>query len=134
MTQTDREFPTMHLAMISNNGTVWDISLIEKTSPSRKYLFELPQSCCYHGYSDDRGILYFIDGYLFKVTQFHLAFNKHGHKNVAKLKTHTIDNIIYEFRNNDMCYMQSLNFGNNFWMFGAALIGDVHFAYSTFHE
>ena len=58
----------MHLAMISQNGTIWDVSLNEKLSPSKKYLFKLPNSCWYHGYSDDRGVLYFIDGYLYKVT------------------------------------------------------------------
>ena len=53
----------LHLAMISKNGTVvWDVSLNEKNSPSKKNLFKLPKSCSYHGYSDDKGILNFITG------------------------------------------------------------------------
>ena len=54
----------LHLAMISKNGTVWDVSLNERTSPSKKYMFKLPKSCSYHGYSDDKGILNFIAGHL----------------------------------------------------------------------
>ena len=44
-----------HLVLISTNGTVWDISLNENKSPSKKKLFELPNHCRYHGYSDDKG-------------------------------------------------------------------------------
>ena len=116
MTHTDREFPMMHLAMISMNGTIWDISLNEKISPSKKYLFKLPPSCSYHGYSDDKGILYFIDGYLRNVIQFHLSFNNYGHKNVAKLKTNDMkiycNNGICLESNKLWCYTQSLPFGN----------------------
>ena len=61
---TVRSFPMLHLALISKNGTVWDVSLNEKTSPSKKYLFKLPKSCSYHGYCDDKGILNFIAGHL----------------------------------------------------------------------
>ena len=135
-THTDREFPMEHLAIISKNGTVWDISLNEKASPSKKYLFKLPKSCSYHGYSDDKGVLYFIDGYLTKVIKFHESYNKHGHKEVTKLKKCDIEKSLECFYD-DMCYLQSLKVGNIFWMFGALHFGsnylDPH-AYSMFHE
>ena len=62
-THIDREFPMMHLAIISKNGTIWDISMNERKSPSKKHLFKLPKSCWYHGYSDEKGILYYIAGF-----------------------------------------------------------------------
>ena len=67
----------LHLAMISKNGTVWDLSLNEKNSPSKKNLFKLPKSCSYHGYSDDKGILNFITGQL----EEHKVEFKSYHKN-----------------------------------------------------
>ena len=84
----------LHLAMISKNGTVWDVSLNEKVSPSKIYLFKLPKSyscgiykncnsCGYRGYSDDKGILNFIEGHLNrKFVQYHSSFN--GHKTGIK--------------------------------------------------
>ena len=79
----------MHLAMVSTNGTVWDISLNEKSSPSKLYLLKLPQSCTYNGYSDAKGILNFINGNLKKkLIQYHSSFSKKGHKTVVKKKYH----------------------------------------------
>ena len=75
-----------HLILISTNGTVWDISLNENISPSKKRLFELSNSCQYHGYSDDKGILYFIIGRLRsakKVIKYHPSF---GHQEVESLQ------------------------------------------------
>ena len=77
----------LHLAMISKNGTIWDVSLNEKVSPSKMSLFKLPKSslCGYQGYSDDKGILNFIEGYLSrKFVQYHSSFNGKGHKNGIK--------------------------------------------------
>ena len=84
---TVRSFPILHLAIISKNGTVWDVSLNEKVSPSKMFLFNLPKSCScgYHGYSDDKGILNFIEGHLNrKFVQYHPSFNGKGHKNGIK--------------------------------------------------
>ena len=82
----DRGFPMKHLILISTNGTVWDISFNENKSPSKKRLFELPNSCQYHGYSDDKGILYFISGRLGttkKVIKYHPSF---GHQKVKSFQ------------------------------------------------
>ena len=123
----------MHLAMVSTNGTIWDISLTENRSPSKRYLFKLPQSCIYHGYSDAQGILYFIDGQFGnlkkKMIKYHSSFSKKGHKTVAK---HIIikddrgeycsSNSWIQFDNLyicSQCYTQSLQFGNYFWLYGS---------------
>ena len=77
----------LHLAMISKNGTVWDVSLNEKISPSKMYLFKLQSSyiCGYQGYSDDKGILNFIEGRLDrKFVQYHSSFNGNGYKTGIK--------------------------------------------------
>ena len=75
-----------HLILISTNGTVWDLSLNEKVSLSKKKLLKLPDSCLYHGYSDDKGILYFINGNLQKkITKYHQSFDRNGHKTGGKL-------------------------------------------------
>ena len=109
----------MHLAMVSKNGTIWDISLNENRSPSKHYLLKLPKSCTYHGYSDAKGVLYFIDGYLRKrLTKYHSSF-KNGQK-----KGDEIDCLMdLDFWGKcTSCYMQSLQFGNLFWLFGNAFI------------
>ena len=84
---TVRSFPMLHLAMISKNGTVWDKSLNEKMSPSKIFLFKLPKSysCGYQGYSDDKGILNFIEGHLNrKFVQYHPSFKGKGYKTGIK--------------------------------------------------
>ena len=106
----------LHLAMISKNGTVWDVSLNEKVSPSKMFLFNLPKSCScgYQGYSDDKGILNFLEGHLDrKFVQYHSSFNGNGHKTGIKHQLKVIGIIGNE------CYTQSLQFGNTLWLFGA---------------
>ena len=114
----------MHLAIVSKNGTIWDISLNENRSPSKHYLLQLPKSCTYHGYSDAKGVLYFIDGHLRKkLTKYHSSFGKKGHKKGDKI---AIKVDVSELCSMDTtctsielsCYKQSLQFGNLFWLYG----------------
>lgn len=125
----------MHLAMVSTNGTVWDISLTENSSPSKRYLLKLPQSCTYHGYSDARGILYFIDGQLRKkLIQYHSSFSKKGHKTVIKniiinddklwCSSSNWQSMSFDIRHCSQCYTQSLQFGNYFWLYGSTYNAD----------
>ena len=69
------------MAVVYNNGSIYQFSLQEKMC--RGLLFKLPKSDKYHGYSNDKGILYFIDGKLSKVknrvTKYHKSF---GHSSV----------------------------------------------------
>ena len=137
---TDRGFPLMHLAMVSTNGTIWDISLTENSSPSKRYLFKLPQSCTYHGYSDAKGILYFIDGRLRKkLTKYHSSFNKKGHENGVKVGIVRGDEskvcwgttFICTSIDWGQCYKHSLMFGNLFWLYGNTLTNDQDYDLST---
>ena len=130
----------MHLAMVSTNGTVWDISLTENSSPSKRYLFKLPKSCTYHGYSDAQGILYFIEGQLGKkLIQYHSSFSKKGHKTVVKNIIINNDKLYcfpYDWQSMgfdywdrqyicSQCYTQSLQFGNYFWLYGSTYTAEL---------
>ena len=115
----------MHLAMVSKNGTIWDISLNENRSPSKHYLLKLPKSCTYHGYSDAKGVLYFIDGRLRKkLTKYHSSFNKNGHKNGVKVESKFCSSDDWDICTSIelSCYKQSLQFGNLFWLYGNTFI------------
>ena len=117
-----RSFPMLHLAIISRNGTVWDLSFNEKVSLSKMFLFKLPKSCScgYRGYSDDKGILNFIEGHLNrKFVQYHSSFNGNGVK--TGIRHHIKGEVGWQKMANGkkMCYTQSLQFGNTLWLFGA---------------
>ena len=112
-----------HLVLISTNGTVWDISLNEIKSPSRKRLFELQDSCEYHGYSDSKGILYFIRGKLGsvkRVIKYHSSFGPEIGKKIdyeckfSKFFEYPMD----DPNCSDLCFRQSVQIGNKFWMLG----------------
>ena len=131
---TDRDFPTIHLILVSTNGTVWDISLNENISPSKKKILKLPNSCLYHGYSDDKGIVYFINGNLQKnIIKYHKSFKRNAGKDYIKgekafnKKVFGVNDNGFTNQNGDahmslnydpFCYTQSLLFGNYFWLFG----------------
>ena len=75
------------MAIIYDNGRVWDFSFMNKTLVMRKNLFQLPKSEDYFGYSDENGILYFIHSDTEKsITKYHKSFSKMGHKTVAHSK------------------------------------------------
>ena len=120
----DRGFPMMHLAMVSKNGTIWDISLNENRSPSKHYLLKLPKSCTYHGYSDAKGVLYFIDGHLRKkLTKYHSSFDKEGHKKGDKIDVSKLCSMFTICTSIELsCYKQSLQFGNLLWLYGNTFI------------
>lgn len=78
-----RNFSLPHLAVIFEDGAVYDWSLHSDKSPSRGKMIKLPKSSKYHGYSDDKGILYFIDGEIRRpATKVHPSLNDLGHLQV----------------------------------------------------
>ena len=75
------------MAIIYDNGRVWDFYFMNKTPVMRNHLFQLPKSDDYYGYSDENGILYFIHSDAEKsITKYHKSFSKLGHKTVANSK------------------------------------------------
>ena len=52
---------------------------------AKEKLLKLPKSERYHGYSDKKGVLYFIHSDTKKpITQFHEKMSKEGHKIISK--------------------------------------------------
>ena len=83
----------------------------------RNYLFQLPKSEYYFGYSDENGILYFIHNRAEKsITKYHKSFSKLGYKTVANSKRkegpgQDLQDQIYE-------YHYGVLLGKIFWAFG----------------
>lgn len=62
----------------------------------------------YHGYSDSRGFLYFIDGQASRfITKFHPKLNNEGLESIPRSK-----------RSGNIPCIQSLQISSHFWMFG----------------
>ena len=72
------------MAIIYDNGSVWDFSLEEEIPRIKDKVLQLPKSGGYYGFSDDQGILYFFHNIDTKpITKFH---KKEGHKTIPKSK------------------------------------------------
>ena len=82
----NNRFPILHFAMISKNGSIFDVSATESVSASQGLLIKL-QTSLYSGYSDPDGVLYVFQRDLKRpMVKYHKSFNKRGYVNVA-LKT-----------------------------------------------
>ena len=81
----------------------------------RNHLFKLPKSEYYFGYSDENGILYFINSDAEKsITKYHKSFGKMGHKTVAQSKRKEdpgLCDCVYG-------YYFGVLLGKTFWAFG----------------
>ena len=107
-----RTFPIAHLAIIFQDGSVNDLSLQEKVSPSKGWILKLPKKHQYHGYSDEKGILYFIDGELKSpITKYHKTINQQGHSTIS-------DKSRQSLYVKNMVFQCSVSVGANFWLFG----------------
>lgn len=104
-----RHFPIVHFALILKDGTVIDVSSSPSKSPSRGKLLKLPYSSKYHGYTDDKGVLFFIDGVLKKpVVKFHPSLNKAGHQTLEM-------NGIWK-ENPMFVFKESVRIGRDLWI------------------
>ena len=102
----------MHLAIIYDDGQVWDFSFANNSLSPIKKLIQLPKSRYYFGYSDALGVIYFIHSDAEKgITKFHKSLNKNGHIIVPKSKKPLMrggENSVYE-------YHHGVLLGNKFW-------------------
>ena len=82
-----RGYPTLHLALIFDDGLVYDVSVTDESLQDINLLMKLPKSDNYFGYSDDKGVIYFIHSDTEKfITKYHKSFNNKGHIVVKKSK------------------------------------------------
>jgi len=126
--------PIQHVALVYQNGFVYDISLNETISPSKNFLLKLSNENSqgyfghgYFGYSDALGVLHFISSSLTtrKITRYHESY---GHDTIpdSGLKTiHEMDR-----------FAHGLQVGNKFWVWGLlykeSYLPDDHFRPKTY--
>ena len=116
-----RGYPTLHLAMIFDDGLVYDFSVKNRSLLSMNLLMKLPKSKQYFGYSDHNGVIYFIhSGTKKPITKYHKSFNKNGHVIVDKSKRSKA--FIKEIESKGFSldgfqYSYGVLMGNRFWTF-----------------
>ena len=100
-----------HIALIYDDGSVYDVSTQPDISSSRGVLVKLPKSKSYFGYSDEFGSLYFINGDSSKsITQYNKALFSNGHHILERSKNHLIPN--------DQYISNGIRVGDKFWVWG----------------
>ena len=123
-----RNFPLPHIATVSENGEVYDFSLVENISPSKGFLFKLAKAKHYYVFSDPKGILYFVDCQLKKdLTQFHQNLSKQGHQVLPKSVPSSHEDIDYGIKiggkgGSEGVFIQSLFINGFLWLFGLTKI------------
>lgn len=89
-------FPVQHVALIYMDGSVYDISMEEKVSPSKGLLLTLPKDQFYMGYQDQVGILYLMSSKISHrlITKYHAVFgDKTVPNSVISNKQKEVDSI-----------------------------------------
>ena len=119
-----RKFPIPHLVTVSKSGEVYDFSFAENVSPSRGFLFKLSKAEHYYAFSDQKGVLHFVDSQLKRaITRYHPKLNKQGHQIIQNSALDSGPHI----------YIQSLLINGFFWLFGQTEFGggfQIPFPYS----
>ena len=112
-------FPVPHVALIYQDGSVFDLSLHEDLSPSQGKLLKLPKDEGYFGYSDPQGVLYLISATIYrKITKYHRSFN---HRTIQDSGARGYIDGYWEFWDelNDLSssyyFKYGIQFGRKFW-------------------
>ena len=80
------KFAGLNLAIVLENGSVWDISFdIKFMAIKKKLLIQLPKSSPYFPFSTNFKVLNFVRNDLRKdIVQYHKKLNKQGHMTIGK--------------------------------------------------
>ena len=114
-----RGYPTLHLAMIFDDGLVYDFVVKEKYLQDVNQLMKLPKSKEYFGYSDENGVIYFIHSdEAKKITKYHKSFSNKGHITLNKSKRPKALIGEYSHGVQGSQYSHGVLLGNRFWTFG----------------
>ena len=112
---------SLNLAIVLNNGSVWDISFDDKfMSIKKKLLIQLPKSKPYLSFSTNFKVLNFVRNDLSKdIIQYHKKLNKQGHMTIKKSslpKKIKVDSLVAKKL---VSYKEGIQVGNMFWVFHA---------------
>ena len=140
----DRSFPWTHLAFITKNSSVFDISTVGNNFKQNGFLMKLPEDVGYHGYSDNQGILYFFGQSMRKpVIKYHKKLNDLG--NCAfQIQDLTLDNDGFDILSRQISkneranvftisireqdkFINSITFGKFFWMFALTSVRKLNY-------
>ena len=124
------ELASLNLAIVLNNGSVWDISFDDKfTAIKKKLLIQLPKSKPYFSFSTNFKVLNFVRNDLgTNIIQYHKKFNKQGHKTIGK------SSLPIKFNENESGWKskngmntrtrfnEGIQVGNMFWVLNAGII------------
>ena len=100
--------PVQHVALIFQDGSVYDISLNPEISPSAQQVMKLANDDYYFGFSDPLGSLHFISSTISRlITKYNPSI---GHS--------TIDNSIPKRAHKWDVYREGIQVGNIFWVWG----------------
>ena len=105
--------------MIFDDGLVYDFSVKNRSLHNMNLMMKLPKSKQYFGYSDEKGVIYFIHSDTKKsITKYHKSFNKKGHvvvnnskRSKALMKEIVLPGLQFQ-------YSFGVLMGNRFWTFG----------------
>ena len=99
---SQENFASLNLAIVLDNGSVWDISFDDKfMAIKKKLLIQLPKSNPYFPFSTNFKVLNFVRNDLRKdIVQYHEKLNKQGHMTIGKSSLHSKLTDIIETPNN----------------------------------
>ena len=108
-----------HLALVFEDGSVYDFSLEEQVSPSKGQIIKLPKKRQYHGYSDENGTLYFIDSELKSpVIKYHKSINEQGHRTIPNTADHLEKLGLVGPK--PITFTSSISIGDYFWLLASS--------------
>ena len=110
-------YPVQHVALIYMDGSVYDISMDEKISPSKKLLLMLPKDQFYMGYQDQIGILYLLSSRIYNrlITKYHSVF---GDKTILNSVIPNKLKLVDSCGTIDSVGLLGVQVGDLFWVIG----------------
>ena len=119
-----KEFAIQHVALIFQDGSIYDISLNENVSNSKQYVMKLPADDFYFGFSNPSEGLQLISSSLSRtITKYN---SKLGHKTIVSSlpkKWFKSCDEHYEIDCMDLMFSEGIQVGNVFWLWSKKLKG-----------
>ena len=117
-------YPVPHIAVIYNDGLVFDISLEDDISPSKNLLIKLPDE---RNKKDDRGKRYAYQDQFGTLYFFSSTISRPVTQLQQKSRFHTITHNGHNLFNDRRVKLYSgAQLGNKFWIWGLAYHSDQH--------